>query len=86
MARAGEAEMDRRRRLRREYLICQERGHDGGVTLTSNPPQTVCARCGTHYRSEVRVIESNVPDRALCERDHFTGVKCPNEPECTWGG
>ena len=45
-----------------EYLICQDRGHTPGDTiLTCNPPLSVCAKCGTHYRSEVIFHESNIP-------------------------
>lgn len=44
------------------YQICKERGHQpGDVLLTSDPPQNICKHCGTYYRVETRVVESNVP-------------------------
>jgi hypothetical protein len=44
------------------YQQCMERGHqDSGITLTSNPPWSVCKWCGTHYRYEQHLVEANVP-------------------------
>jgi hypothetical protein len=52
--------MDDERRA--AYLICKQRGHQSsGITLTSNPPWSVCRHCGTHYRTETKTVESNVP-------------------------
>jgi hypothetical protein len=66
------------------YRECAKRGHlSSGVTLTSNPPWAVCAECGTHYREETRIVEQNAPRSALCPREHFKGVKCP-ENDCAW--
>jgi len=47
---------------REQYEICQQRGHEPSwLTLTCDPPLQVCRFCGTHYRWEKTLIESNVP-------------------------
>lgn len=44
------------------YNVCNERSHESdGQLLTSNPPWMVCKFCGTYFRYEQRLIESNVP-------------------------
>ena len=46
----------------KEYLICQERGHGPtAMVLTSNPPWNVCSKCGTSWRDDTHILESNVP-------------------------
>jgi len=51
--------------LLRAYEVCRERGHTpSGQVLTSNPPWNVCKFCGTHFRYEQRLIESNTPEDA----------------------
>jgi len=56
--------MDKSEKERLEqYKICKERGHvDSGITLTSNPPWSVCAKCGAKYRYETRLIEYGQPE------------------------
>ena len=45
------------------YVVCKERGHEeSGVILASNPPWDVCRYCGTHYRTEMTIVENNVPN------------------------
>lgn len=54
-----------------EYEICQERGGhiSSGITLTSNPPWQVCQFCGTHYRTEIKLVEQHVPKPPTEEAD-----------------
>lgn len=53
---------------REAYEICVERGHkESGVVLCSNPPWDVCKFCGTHFRFETRLVESNIPVGELYE-------------------
>lgn len=48
--------------LYEEYLICKERGHElSGIMLASYPPWNTCRKCGTHYRIQEELIESNIP-------------------------
>ncbi len=48
-----------------QYRICQMRGAHvpSDITLECFPPLRVCQFCGTHYRTEMQLIESNVPQR-----------------------
>jgi hypothetical protein len=47
----------------RQYQVCKQRGHqESGTTLTSNPPWHVCKHCGTNFRYERRLVESNAPN------------------------
>ena len=49
-----------------QYQICKQRGHQPEARiLASDPPWNVCKHCGTHYRTETKVIERNVPVEEL---------------------
>lgn len=49
--------------LSEQYEICKERGEHlaSDFMLMSNPPWQVCRMCGTHYRFDLVLVESNVP-------------------------
>lgn len=51
------------RDLRREYEICQDRGHDYHTSYRagSGPDVNVCLWCGTHYWTETIKHEDHVP-------------------------
>lgn len=47
---------------RRQYAICQERGHKpSGYTLLSNPPWEICGWCKTKFRYETVLVERDAP-------------------------